>query len=96
MAGVASRPPLPPYRQWAQELGAIPWIPFEIEGVWRSDGDRLEHLGQLRGAIVARPGAMRPSTSSVAALKGSSKIETVLAIAFPVRQGAAADQKQGQ
>ncbi len=95
-AVVASRTPLPPYRQWEQGLGAIPWTPFEIEGVWRSDGDRLEHLGQLRGEIVARPGALRPFTSSVAALRNSSGIETVLAVAFPIRQGTAADQKQEQ
>jgi hypothetical protein len=86
-AVVASRSPLPAYSQWKAKAGQLPWRSFEIDGVWTSDGQQVRRLGGQRGEIRSRPGTPDIFAASVAALKGAPGIESVMAVAFPVRAG---------
>ena len=89
---VASREALPPYAQWSLELGELPWRHCETDGVWTSDGGRLERVGGQRGELRPAPRPM-PFRETVAALRDAPGIHSVLGIAFPVRPAEAPSQE---
>ncbi len=95
-AVVASRHPLPAYSEWSARAGKLPWRSFEIDGVWSSDGHEPALLSQTRGTIQPRPPNPDPFAASIAALKGAPGIESVRAVAFPVRAAVPAARRESR
>ncbi len=82
---VGSRKPLPPHAEWPQRPRELPWRPFEVEGVWTSDGQHVEPLGGHRGEVRRLPGRPEPFARSVAAFGSAPGIDSTSGIVFPVR-----------
>ena len=85
---VASRKRLPPYAQWKGIDGlARLWKPATGDRVWRYDGRRFEPISSLpRGEPRKRSGPPAPFQEVCKYLAGLPEVETVQAIAFPVRK----------
>jgi hypothetical protein len=84
---VASRQPLPPYAQWSGSDGvARLWKREAADRVWRYDGHRFEPVsGVPRAELRRRSGPPAPFQEVCKYLAGLPEVETVQAIAFPVR-----------
>jgi hypothetical protein len=84
---VASHDPLPAYESWRRSLGELPWRSFQAEGVWRSDGNGVGPLvPEERGAPRKLGGAPREFEALCKALKHTPSIDTLRAVAFPVKE----------
>jgi hypothetical protein len=89
---VVSRQPLPPYRQWKQSIGEIPWaarLPCEPGVVWQVDGQGLQPLladdpSGTRGKGVKARGAGGPAARLASWLRGLPGVDVVTLEAFPV------------
>ncbi len=86
---VASREPLPPYRDWRSARGASPWTKLPPrDGVWRSSGETLDPVtpsdGVVRGSVVTLTG--QPPLIELCQWAGGKDL-VVKAIAFPVKKG---------
>jgi len=86
---VASREPLPPYREWRAGRGASPWTKLPPrDGVWRSSGETLDPVtpgdGVVRGSVVTLTG--QPPLIELCQWAGGKDL-VVKAIAFPVKKG---------
>jgi serine/threonine protein kinase len=60
---VASRQPLPAYREWRQRVGAVPWKRLAVEragGVWQSDGQRITLVDSTRRGAERMRGLVLP------------------------------------
>lgn len=83
---VASRHPLPPYREWRSRLGPLPWKKATADHGWWYDGREFRPLdeGQVRGK--PRGLADRPKTFAAACrtLQSMPDVEAIRAVAFPV------------
>ncbi len=84
---VASRKRLPPYAQWKGIDGlARLWKPEAVNRVWRYDGHRFEPISSLpRGEPRKRSGPPAPFQEVCKYLGALPEVETIHAIAFPVR-----------
>jgi serine/threonine protein kinase len=81
--------PLPPYREWIDRGGDLPWGPTGsiAEGVWRFDGRSFERLdpelrSQPRQFTVPAPALFARACRSLAA---RPEVRAIQAWAFPVR-----------
>ncbi len=89
---VVSRQPLPPYRDWKQQHGAMPWaakLPCEPGVVWRVDDQGLQPLladdtTGTRGKGVKARGSGGPAAKLASWLRGLPGIDTATLEAFPV------------
>jgi serine/threonine protein kinase len=84
---LASRTQLPPYAQWKGIDGLSRlWRHDTGDRVWRYDGRRFEPISSLpRGEPRKRSGPPSPFQEVCKYLAGLPEVETVQAIAFPVR-----------
>jgi serine/threonine protein kinase len=82
---VASRTPLPAYRDWRAATGPAPWRQVVADGVWRFDGQRLEQIDAERGAPRHRQGAPQPVLELGTFFKKCPQVDAVQVIAFPVQ-----------
>jgi serine/threonine protein kinase len=46
---VASKKPLPAFKEWKKQTGAAPWRAFEAKGIWQYDGQGFALLPRSRG-----------------------------------------------
>jgi tRNA A-37 threonylcarbamoyl transferase component Bud32 len=74
---------LPPYAQWSQSLGDLPWKPTPSAAVWRNDG--VEFASDLRRGDP-RPLADLPDpfAASCRALQAVPGVSGIRAMCFPV------------
>jgi predicted Ser/Thr protein kinase len=82
---VASREPLPPYRDWSARLGGLPWSRTNAGRGWRFDGREFVPLEGERGAIRKMVGLPAPFAEVCRTLQGRPEFATIQAVAFPVR-----------
>ncbi len=89
---VASRQPLPPYETWPGTDGLRQrWKPVaadDLQGVWEYKDGQVRRLSSgARGPLAKRPGAesLAPLRDVCDYLRKLPDVETVQAIAFPVR-----------
>jgi tRNA A-37 threonylcarbamoyl transferase component Bud32 len=85
---VASREPLPAYRDWSSARGKPPWRKLPpTDGVWRSSGETLDPVtpgeGLKRGSIVTLKG--QPPLIELCRWAAGQDV-VVEAIAFPVKK----------
>jgi predicted Ser/Thr protein kinase len=82
---VASRNPLPPYRDWRARAGALPWRATNAGGPWRFDGREFVPLAGTRGAIRPMMGLPAPFEAVCRTLQARPEFVAIQAVAFPVR-----------
>jgi serine/threonine protein kinase len=81
---LASRRPLPSYREWKSRHGAAPWgTAPSAEGVWQFDGKSFEPLSQSRGQEHPLD-CPKPFVVACRTLQGRPDIDAIRALAFPV------------
>jgi hypothetical protein len=82
---VASREPLPPYREWNARLGNLPWGATQSDGIWHYDGQQYERLPKRRSQPrPATSDVPAPFESTCGALAKVPGIDAIDAWAFPV------------
>jgi hypothetical protein len=81
--------PLPPYREWIDRGGKLPWRPTgsDAEGVWRYDGHSFERLGPRQRSQPRQFAAPAPPIFAEAcrSLAARPEVRSIQAWAFPVR-----------
>jgi hypothetical protein len=82
---VASRNPLPPYRDWRARAGDLPWRKADAGRPWRFDGQEFVPLAAQRGAIRPMMGLPAPFEAVCRTLQARPEFATIQAVAFPVR-----------
>lgn len=79
---LASRSPLPPYREWRDGRGQPPWSKAKPgESAWGFDGKNFERLDRKVSADEQPPGAIVDLCSFFSNQPG---IETIKAVVFPI------------
>jgi hypothetical protein len=81
---VASRQPLPSYREWQVRFGSPPWQHAEAEGIWRFDGQ--DYVGLDRGEPRPLGGRPKPLVDLCTFFGKCEDIEAIHAVAFPVKR----------
>jgi hypothetical protein len=86
---VASRDPLPPYRDWRARAGDLPWRATDVDRPWRFDGREFVPLDgkRERGELRKMTGLPAPFVAVCRALQARPEFVTIQAVAFPVRRG---------
>jgi hypothetical protein len=84
---VASRSPLPSFREWRRGLGDFWRREAKADGVWRFDGNSFEPAEPNRQRGVERPLADLPEPLKAAcqALHSAPSVEAIHVLAFPVK-----------
>jgi serine/threonine protein kinase len=82
---VASRTPLPAYKEWRAAIGPVPWHHVVAEGVWRFDGQRLEQIDPERGAPRPRQGTPQALLELCTFLQKCPQVDALQVFAFPVQ-----------
>jgi serine/threonine protein kinase len=85
---LASRDPLPPYRDWLAHLGGLPWQATAADRGWRFDGRTfrpLTHLEGDRGSVRKLADLPAPFAAVCRAIKSSPETTSIQAVAFPVQ-----------
>jgi hypothetical protein len=89
---VASRRPLPAYRDWGLDPATLRWTHVEAAGIWRYDGEQFtldRPFGPWNGGTVKRGERIRlvpePFERACKSLGDRPGVEAVGAVAFPVR-----------
>ncbi len=85
---LASRDPLPPYRDWLAHLGGLPWQATEADRGWRFDGRSfrpLTHLEGDRGSVRKLADLPAPFAAVCRAINSSPETTSIQAVAFPVQ-----------
>jgi serine/threonine protein kinase len=86
---IVTEQPLPPYKEWINRGGALPWRPAgsSAEGVWRYDGRSFERLDPGQRSEPRRLAAPAPSSFAEAcrSLAARPEVRSIQAWAFPVR-----------
>jgi hypothetical protein len=92
-AVVASRSPMPAYRDWYSQRGLMPWTQMESTGVWRFDGAHVIPITTPRAG--AEPGGDEPGLTTLRvpepfaktcrAFRRLADVDAVAGICFPVR-----------
>jgi serine/threonine protein kinase len=86
---VVTEQPLPPYREWIDRGGALPWRPAgsDAEGVWRYDGRSFERLDPGQRSNPRRLAAPAPPffVEACRSLATRPEVRSIQAWAFPVR-----------
>ncbi|HKB01969.1 MAG TPA: tetratricopeptide repeat protein [Gemmataceae bacterium] len=83
---VASSEPLPPYAEWKEKVGKIPWraVPHGGESRWQFDGKEVSPLAPTRGTRQERNTAPPTFRALFDFFKALGGIDAVRAVAFPV------------
>jgi serine/threonine protein kinase len=82
---LASREPLPSYKQWRANNGRAPWQAVRADGFWSFDGERF--VNGPRGEVMQRPSLKkvpRAFEELCAFFKDRPGIDAIEAVAFPV------------
>jgi tRNA A-37 threonylcarbamoyl transferase component Bud32 len=80
---VISSRPLPPYAEWSQSLGDLPWKPARPAAVWRYDG--VDFASDLRrGGPRPLADLPEPFAASCRALQAVPGVTGIRAVCFPV------------
>jgi serine/threonine protein kinase len=88
---LASEQPLPPFREWRNRVGPLPWRSTgpDAEGVWRFDGRKLEPIiPQVRSEPRKLAPTKQPAFDETCRfLADCAEARAIEARAFPVRPG---------
>lgn len=86
---VVSEQPLPPFREWLDRMGELPWRPTPADsgGVWHYDGHSFERLGPEERSHPRKPATSVPAAFAETCRELASRpgVHSIQAWAFPVR-----------
>jgi hypothetical protein len=82
---VASREPLPSYKEWRAANGGPPWRQTQADGIWRFDGHRYEAMGPQRGQERERQGPPQVLQALCNFFKDRPQVDAIEVLAFPVQ-----------